>query len=241
MVHSVRPWLIAALVAFPAVSAPPSGFDVRAKEGLVTIDARAVPLSDVLDQLGHQTGMKLVYEAGRPRQLVSASLEGLPPPVALAKLLEGLGVGYSFSLDVTGTRVETLIISGVSAAATASLARPRSPAARPADIGGLPRVEAEADASPPPDEETPEPTGQPDAETAVAAPAAQVPGSVSGGPPPFSPLNPGPVTGGPPPFAPFTGPGMRELPTFPGSASAPMPFLPPPVIPTVASNPQPSP
>jgi type II secretory pathway component GspD/PulD (secretin) len=133
MVHSLRPWLMAALVALPAVSAPSSGFDVRVKEGLVTIDARAAPLSDVLDQLGHQTGMKVVYEAGRPRQIVSAAIEGLPPADALAKLLEGLGVGYGFSLDATGARVETLIISGAAGAAKASLAPSPShlPLARP--------------------------------------------------------------------------------------------------------------
>ena len=187
MVHSVRPWLIAALIAGPVASAPTTGVDVRVKEGLVTIDAHEAPLSDVLDQLGRQTGMKLVYEAGRPRQMVSASIEGLPQPVALTKLLEGLGVGYSFSMDLTGRRVETLIISGVSGTATASLARPPSPAARPFDNGSPLRAEPEVDAPQPADEETPEPTSQPDAETAVAAPAA-IPGSVGGGAQPFSPF-----------------------------------------------------
>jgi len=236
MVHSVRPWLIAALVAVPAASAPTTGVEVRVKEGLVTIDAHEAPLSDVLDQLVRQTGMKLVYEAARPRQIVSASI-GLAQPVALTKLLEGLGVGYSFSMDLTGTRVETLIISGVSGTATASLARPPSPAARPFDNGSPLRAEPEVDAPQPADEETPEPTSQPDAETAVAAPAA-IPGSVGGGAQPFSPFT-GSVSGGAPPFSSFTGPSMRALPAFPGAASGPMPFPPPPVIPTVASNPQP--
>jgi hypothetical protein len=234
MVHSVRPWLIAALVAGPAASAPTTGVDVRVKEGLVTIDAHEAPLSDVLDQLGRQTGMKLVYEAARPRQIVSASIEGLPQPVALTKLLEGLGVGYSFSLDLTGTRVETLIISGVTGAATASLARPPSPPARPAENGGQLRGGAEVDASEPPEESMPELTSPPEPETAVAAPAANMP-SVPG----FG--VPGSINGGPPSFSPFTGSTMRGPPAFPGAASAPMPFLNPPFIPAVASNPQPLP
>lgn len=223
---SLRPWLIAAL-AVPVVSAPTSGLDVRVKEGLVTIDAHEAPLSDVLDQFGRQTGMKLVYEAPRPRQIVSAFIEGLPQPVALTKLLEGLGVGYSFSLDPTGTRVETLIISGVTGSTTASLARPASPGARAGGNGGSPRIEPEVDAPEPADEEPPDPTSPPEPETAVAAPGVNVPG------------RPGSISGGQPSFSPLTGPAMRASPAFPGGASAPMPFLPPPpVIPAPASTPQ---
>jgi hypothetical protein len=227
--RALRPWLIAAL-ALPVVSAPSSGFEIRVEKGLVSIDAHEAPLSEVLDQLGRQTGMKLVYEAGRPHQIVSASIAGLPPPVALTKLLEGLGVGYGFSLDPTGTRVQTLIISGVTASINASLARPGSPAARSlGSDGGPARIEAEADAPQPPDEETPEPTSPPEPEPVVAAPAAKgfgVPGLPNGGPPSFSP---------------FTGSAMQASPAFPGGASAPMPFLPRPVIPPGASSPQPLP
>jgi hypothetical protein len=170
--------------------------------------------------------MKLVYEAGRPRQNVSAFIEGLPPPVALTKLLEGLGIGYSFSLDLKGTRIETLIMSGVTATASASSARPASSSARPPDYGAPP---PEVDASePPPAEEMPEVASPPEPEPAVAAPAfpaVNVPGSISGGPSPT-------------PFSPLTGPAARPPSVFPGSNSAPMPSLPPPVAPTGASNPQ---
>lgn len=244
MRHFLGPWLIAAL-ALPVASAAPSGFDVRVKEGLVTIDAHEAPLSELLDQLGRQTGMKLVYEAGKPRQIVSAAIEGVPPPEALARLLEGLGVGYVFSLDPTGKRVETLIISGVTAATSASLSRPGpQPAGRPSGNGG--RVETEIEAQEPPEEEAPElaalPVPVPDAEPANAGPAVTVPGMPDiPGLPGMSGM-PGATKGGPPAFSPFGGPGMRAPPSFPGGASAPMPFIPSPVmVPGIASGPQPAP
>jgi hypothetical protein len=239
--HSLRPWLIAAL-ALPVASAAPSGFDVRVKDGLVTIDAREAPLSDVLDQLGRQTGMKLVYEAGRPRQIVSAVIEGVSPPVAVARLLEGLGVGYGFSLDPSGHRVETLLISGVTATVNTS-ARPAAPAPRSGGNGA--RFEPEIEAPEPPEEEAPEIAIPTEPEPAVAAPAVNLPGlaNIPGMPNipglPGMTGAPGATGGGPPSFSPMGGPGMRAAPSFPGGASSPIPWIPAPMPPGAASSPQP--
>jgi hypothetical protein len=86
--------------------------EVQATGGHVTIRARAVSLARVLEQLGKQTGMQVVYEAAPPSQLVSASVEADSPREALTRILEGLGVSYAFRMDRSGTRVEMLLITG---------------------------------------------------------------------------------------------------------------------------------
>ncbi len=234
--HSLRPWLVTAL-ALPLFPAP-SGSGIRVEEGLVTIDARAAPLSDIVDQLGHQTGMRVVYESGRPRQIVTASIEGLTPPAALAKLFEGLGVDYCFSLDVTGSRVEALIISGATGAP-----RVPSPIARSVTAG-----EPSLDASPAGDEETFEPPSP--SAAAVAADDPSVGSSAPAGEPNFrapigetdvpaavDPTNVStPVEEARPPYA----VGTIPSPVFPVGASMPMlPVIPRPVFPIGASSPQP--
>ena len=54
-----------------AVSAPGAEIDVRATAGgRVSLKVNAAPLSEVLDRLARQTGMKVVYDGAPPRALV---------------------------------------------------------------------------------------------------------------------------------------------------------------------------
>lgn len=115
----MRVVLPAVLVLFQALpqTLPPGGsLDVVAQGAHVSVRAHGVPVNRILDRLSQQTGMKVTYEASPPTQQVTATLEGVPVRDAVVRLLEGLGVGYVFRTDVSGQRVETLIVSGAASA-----------------------------------------------------------------------------------------------------------------------------
>lgn len=76
----------------------------------VTVEATTAPISEVLDRLARQTGMKVTYEGGVPRTLVTTRIERATPAEAVLAVLEGLGLSYALLLDPTGTRVETLLM-----------------------------------------------------------------------------------------------------------------------------------
>ena len=99
---------------------------VRESEGRVDVTAKAAPLAEVLERLGRQTGMKVVYEGQAPRQLVTLALVGRSPAAAVARVLEGQGLNYALVMDVTATHVEKLLVSGGAASAPAA---PRFPVA----------------------------------------------------------------------------------------------------------------
>jgi hypothetical protein len=95
----------------------------------VSVRAEAAPLSEVLDRLAKQLGMKLTYEGAAPRVLVSAALENRTPAEAVLGVLEGLGLDYLARMDASGTRIDALIVStsGASASAAGSPIRPPAP------------------------------------------------------------------------------------------------------------------
>lgn len=90
--------------------------EVRARDGLVSIRARDVPLREVLDRLARETGMKVVYDGAPPGVAVSTTVEELAEREAVVRLFEGLGLSYAFMLDAGGTRVATLLVAGPAAA-----------------------------------------------------------------------------------------------------------------------------
>lgn len=119
--RSAGPLLLGLLVAVPA-AAEVTVRVVPAVGGAaqhVELTARAAPLTEVLDRLGRQIGMKVVYEGASPRQLVTVSLQGRSPIEAVLALLDGQGVNFALLSDPTGTRVESLLVAG-SAPATAA-------------------------------------------------------------------------------------------------------------------------
>jgi hypothetical protein len=87
--------------------------DVRVSGQAVDVVATNAPLSEVLDRLSRQTHMRLVYDGAPPRQPISLDLKGRTSLEAVLAALEGQGVNYAMGMDSTGTRVETLLVSGL--------------------------------------------------------------------------------------------------------------------------------
>jgi hypothetical protein len=190
---------------------------VQSAEGRVDVRATAAPLSEVLDRLSRATGMKVVNEGPPPRQPMTLTLAGRTPAEAVLGVLDGLGLNYALKMDLTGTRVETLILSGAAPPSTATpqpvaptpIMRPPPPVA--------PQVEPDEEEAPP-DEEAEEPDesqqpqrpggraqkpgegqGQTNAPVSVTQPA--FPMMPSGQPfpvSPFAPVAPPPPTPAPP-------------------------------------------
>ena len=109
------PLLIALFLLLP----PVADLEVHMAGGRVSVKARNVSLARILEQLGRETGMKIVYESSPPSQIVSAAVEADSEREALTRILEGLGVSYAFRLDRSGRRVEMLLITGAGGGASA--------------------------------------------------------------------------------------------------------------------------
>ena len=82
----------------------------------VELTARAAPLNEVLERLGRQIGMKVVYEGSSPRQLVTMSLQGRSPAETVLGVLEGQGLNFALVSDPSGTKVVTLLVAGTAPA-----------------------------------------------------------------------------------------------------------------------------
>jgi hypothetical protein len=202
-----RVWVVAAALLAPGVAR--AEVQVRAVEGRIDLQARAAPLSEVLDQLARQTGMKVVYEGAPPRQPITTTIERRTPVEALLSVLEGLGLNYAATLDNSGTHVQMLVMSG--AATTGGRAAP--PPVTPFRGGAQPIVE--------------QPEVTPDDEEVIEEPEeipqeAQPNGGGPTGLPPGVPIQSDPGRGQVPPPPPVFPGG-----TFPGG-TAPSPFNPTP-------------
>jgi hypothetical protein len=102
--------------------------------GRVSVRVGSAPLSEVLDRLARQTGMKVIYDGAPPRALVRGRhVEDVTPAEAVLNVLEGLGVGYALRFDPDGVKVETLLVVGTVGTAGPSGPRPigAPPALRP--------------------------------------------------------------------------------------------------------------
>jgi hypothetical protein len=104
------------LIALSLLLHPGAELEVKAVGGRVSVKARGVPLSRILERLGQETGMKVVYEAAPPSQIVTAVVEADSEREVLTRVLEGLGVSYAFRLDPSGRRVEMLLVTRAAAA-----------------------------------------------------------------------------------------------------------------------------
>src|SRR4051812_21826120 len=103
-------WLLLGVLA-QAGDARRADLEVRAASGTVTIHARNLPLSQILDRLAAATGMTLSYEGTRPSAPVTLSIDDVPESEAVVRLMEGLGVSYVFRTDPSGRHVDQLILS----------------------------------------------------------------------------------------------------------------------------------
>ena len=197
-----------------AASALAGEVDVRGTAaGRVSVRVTAAPLSEVLDRLARQTGMKVVYDGAPPRAVVRGrQVEDATVADAVADVLEGLGVSYALRLDATGLKVDTLLVLGAvrgSSSSPSSSPAPR-PAVPPVRLPGFGSVPA-----PPPDDEADDEPSERADEAAVD----QRPGQDRErrpGPPTSMPANP-------------------TMPTFPVGPIAPL------TMPTPAPSPQPTP
>jgi hypothetical protein len=68
--------------------------NLQVENGRMTVDLNSESLSNVLDALQQQTGMKVSVEADVGNQSISASFQNLPVAVGIKKMLEGTGINY---------------------------------------------------------------------------------------------------------------------------------------------------
>jgi hypothetical protein len=187
---------------------------VRVTNGRVDLQASGAPLSEVLDRLAKQTGMKVTYDGAPQRTPVNLTLTDRTQAQAVLGVLDGLGLNYAFRMDASGTRIEALLIAGTAptapAGGLAALPQARAvPAYRPPEP-----IEQEEEDEPVEEDET-------DADTATAPPTpagAQQPGA----PPPGAQVQ---TNGQAPPSRAF-GPGVlgtATRPEFPSQLPAPIP------------------
>jgi hypothetical protein len=134
------------LLGFALAVAASGGVEIRNSGDRLDVRATATPVSEVLDRLGRQIGMKVVYETAPPRQSITLSFEGRTPADAVFGILEGLGLNYALLMDPSGTRVQTLLIIGTASPASGPPQAAGSPA--PAFVprpGPMPAIPAEPD------------------------------------------------------------------------------------------------
>jgi hypothetical protein len=81
----------------------------------VGLDARATPLSRVLDILARETGMKVVYNGPAPTQLVTASFSRRSLGDVVSELLAGLGLGYGMGGDAKTVTILVVVTNAASA------------------------------------------------------------------------------------------------------------------------------
>jgi hypothetical protein len=139
------------VLAVPAVGSAQT--EIRRVGDLVEVRATTAALADVLDRLGRETGMKVVYDGAPPRARVSLALPPSAPAQAVLAVLEGQGLNYLARMDPTGLKVDTLYVVSAGGAAAASGVTPaRTAGARPP---GVPTPDEDDEPEPEPE---PEPT-----------------------------------------------------------------------------------
>jgi hypothetical protein len=233
----------AALVVLALAAAPATAeVVVRVSGGQVDLTATAAPLSEVLDRLARQTGMKVVYEGPAPRPLVTLSLHGRTLTETILSVFEGLGVNFALVSDPAGARVLTLVVAGTATSSSSPSSgvgsRPASPA--PGHRPFSPPPGASPDTPDPTlDDADEEPTG--DEEPFPGLPPGAEAGEPSGAPT----MAPDPALANPAAQPPATPPGAGVPPQpMPGFSSSPFmpqpqpfPSPPPAVAPAPAGSP----
>jgi len=106
----------------------------------VSVRAVAAPVSEVLDSIARQTGMKVIYDAPLPRQALTTTFEDRAPAEAVLSLLEGLGVNYALVMDGSGARVDRLLLLGTLSAAAPAPSTVEAAPSQPQFTSRLPRT-----------------------------------------------------------------------------------------------------
>ena len=175
-----------------------AGVEVTAAGDRLSVTAVSAPVSEVLEGLARKTRMKVMYEGGTPRTLVTIELHGRTPAEAVLGVLEGLGLNYALVLDLSGTRVETLMIVGggvaSASASTPPFTRKERAITEKADLADDDEEPAAAEIAPGEPHEVPREAPRP-------TPAPIGPLNPTSGTPSTSPFAPGPPRALPPPVA----------------------------------------
>lgn len=152
----------------------------------------AAPVSEVLDRIARETGMKVTYDGAPPRARVTVTLTGVTPAQAVLAVLEGQGLNYALRMDPKAVRIETLLMVAGSGSGASTPAPRAQPGPRP--------IDREPDITEP-EEEAP-------SEAPVPAPEERRPFPFPGGPPPSGPAMP--LALPTPPPAPSPSPGTPQ-------------------------------
>lgn len=142
----------------------------RLDGGRLQVEARAVPVAEVLRCLVEKAGLRLEYDGAAPRQSLSVSVEGGSLAETISALLEGLGMNYLLTRDASGADRLIVFSAGPGETPARASARPagRAPAEEP-----LPS-EPEPDTPLPPFEQHAAPPGFVPP-SAVPAPGGELP------------------------------------------------------------------
>jgi hypothetical protein len=135
--------------------------EVRRVGDTLDVRATAAPVSEVLDRIARETGMKVTYDGSPPRARVSVTLSGVTPAQAVLRVLEGQGLNYALRMDARAVRVEALLMVAGSGAGTVGTVAPVPMPNRP--IPGTRQIDREPDVAEP-DDETPAETPGPSPE-----------------------------------------------------------------------------
>jgi len=134
--------------------------EVRRVGDTLDVRATAAPVSEVLDRIARETGMKVTYDGSPPRARVSVTLTGVTPAQAVLRVLEGQGLNYALRMDARAVRVEALLmVAGSGSGSGAATGAPAPLPNRP--IPGTRQIDREPDVAEPDDEapaETPGPS-----------------------------------------------------------------------------------
>src|SRR6185436_8005682 len=148
---------VAGVALLALLAARPGAPDTEVRKAGEKLDVRAngAPVSEVLDRIARETGMKVTYDGAPPRARITVTLTGVTPAQAVLAVLEGQGLNYALRMDPKAVRIETLLMvagsgSGASTPAPRAQAGPR-PIDREPDITE-PEEEAPAEAPPAPEE-----------------------------------------------------------------------------------------
>ena len=188
--------------------------EIRPAGDRLSLTCTATPLSEVLDRLARQTGMKVVYDGAPPRNMIATSLQGVTAAQAVVGVLEGLGLNYAMVLDRDGSRVDTLMMVGVGAVAPG----------RPLPAASIPEPASQAVSEP----EVVEEDVEEEIQAAMDAQEAQESPEADAGPVPSSPPAPFPGAPGSP-----VPPGVGPMPAL-DEKGRPIGYEPPPPPPETA-------
>jgi hypothetical protein len=204
------------LLLLAAGAASAAQVQVQTNGSLVDLEAKAAPLSEVLDRLARLTGMKVVFDGATPRPLVTISVHGRTPTQTVLALLEGTGINYALISDENGVGVRELMLTGATALASSAARAPSPPLRGNRNMPTAPPEPIEEPfADEPPPDEPPTPGNDPGMNPAPDEPM------------PSGPTNPAAVPTPPPytpsPFLPTAPNTIQPLQPFP----APTPTAPP--------------